>query len=158
MPSMPVPRGTTATSGVTKSQLDIDLSGTDTEDEQHVRKKSDIPEPVTEELVKKKRARLAKPLTEEMLTAPDGLLRIYEEFPKACRFRGRGSEAKDLKRLTTLYKEWAFQLHPGMAYQDFLIKCETLGSRAQIRSHLEYLRDMERSRYIVSHAACFFKC
>ena len=53
-----------------------------------------------------------------MLIGPEGLLRIYEEFPKAATFQGRGSEAKFIKRLMTLYKEWAFQLHPGVAFND----------------------------------------
>ncbi len=132
----------------------VNESDDDTEDEQpSSRKKEKDSKPQADEFVKKKKARFVKPLSEEMLCAPDGLLRIYEEFPKACPFRGRGSEAKDLKRLTTLYKEWAFQLHPGIAYQDFLVKCESLGSKGTMRNCLERLRDQERDRYVVSFLA-----
>lgn len=89
-----------------------------------------------------------KPLTEEMLISKDGLMRVYEEFPKNCKFHGRGSEAKDIKRMCTMYKEWAFQLHPGIAFPDFLQKCNELGSKARVRTHLEFLRDTERNRYL----------
>lgn len=135
----------------------VDLSDTDTEDESPVTlkkaenaKDSEAPQ---EELLKKKKPRVTRPLNEEMLMTPDGLLRIYEEFPSACRFHGRGSEAKDLKRLTTMYQEWAFQLHPGVAFPDFLIKCEQLGTKASSRVHLQGLRDRERDRYVVRGSA-----
>ena len=132
----------------------LDLSDTDTEDESPVTLKKGegaaANEPPQEELLKKKKPRFARPLNEEMLMTPDGLLRIYEEFPKACPFGGRGSEAKDLKRLTTMYQEWAFQLHPGIAFPDFLLKCEQLGAKASSRVHLQGMRDRERDRYVVS--------
>lgn len=110
-------------------------------------------EPVieAEELLVKKKVRHAKPFTEDLLTLPDGLQRIYEEFPVACKFRGRGSEAKDIKKLMTMYREWAFQLHPGLAPSDVIAKCETLGAKGKTRSCVQNLRDRERSRYIVSH-------
>lgn len=132
----------------------LDLSDTDTEDESPVALKKSANtagnEPPQEELLKKKKPRVARPFNEEVLMTPDGLLRVYEEFPKACPFHGRGSEAKDLKRLTTMYQEWAFQLHPGIAFPDFLIKCEQLGAKASSRVHLQSLRDRERDRYVVS--------
>ena len=127
-----------------------DMSGDDTEDEVTLKRTEPAKEEEpTEELVKRKKARLAKPFTEDMLTAVDGLQRIYQEFPKACPFRGRGSEAKDLKKLMTSYKEWAFQLHPGIAFPDFLVKCETLGSKSRPRICLQQLREIERDRYLV---------
>jgi hypothetical protein len=51
-----------------------------------------------------KRQNRTKPLNEEVLTSNDGLLRVYEEFPSACRFHGRGSEKEDLKRLMDTYR------------------------------------------------------
>ena len=103
-----------------------------------------------DELLVKKKVKHAKPFTEDLLTLPDGLQRIYEEFPVACKFRGRGSEAKDIKKLMTMYREWAFQLHPGLAPSDVIAKCETLGAKGKTRSCIQNLRDRERSRYIVS--------
>ena len=55
-----------------------------------------------------------------MLTGPDGIKRIYDEFPKIFSCKGRGSEAKDIKRLITMYTEWAYQLHSGIAFQDLV--------------------------------------
>jgi len=103
-----------------------------------------------DELVVKKKVRHSKPFTEDVLTHPDGIQRIYEEFPVSCKFRGRGSEAKDVKKLLTMYREWAFQLHPGLAFPDIVSKCESLGSKGKTRSCILNLRERERTRYIVS--------
>eukprot|EP00600_Ochromonadales_sp_CCMP1393_P006729 CAMPEP_0174965678 /NCGR_PEP_ID=MMETSP0004_2-20121128/6567_1 /TAXON_ID=420556 /ORGANISM="Ochromonas sp., Strain CCMP1393" /LENGTH=306 /DNA_ID=CAMNT_0016214537 /DNA_START=38 /DNA_END=958 /DNA_ORIENTATION=+ len=104
---------------------------------------------VADELVVKKKARNSKPFTEDVLTLPDGLQRIYEEFPVSCKFRGRGSEARDIKKLMAMYKEWAFQLHPGLSYCDVLSKCESLGGKGKTRGCVADLRDRERDRYII---------
>lgn len=103
-----------------------------------------------DELIVKKKVRHSKPFTEDLLTLPDGLQRIYEEFPVAAKFRGRGSEGKDLRKLLSMYREWAFQLHPGMAPSDVIAKCEVLGAKGKTRTCLQSLRERERSRYIVS--------
>lgn len=132
-----------------------DQSENETEDEQEQAKpvaeelkKDEDPEP--EKLLKKKRARVDKPFDENMLTSGNGLERIYQEFPNIYKCGGRGSEAKSLKKLTAMYKEWAFQLHRGLAFQDVLSRCEALGSRGQVRSQMDRLREAERDRYIVS--------
>ena len=133
-----------------------DESANETEDEREQAKpiaeelKRDDEGPQPEKLLKKKRIRVDKPFDENMLTSGNGLERIYQEFPNIYKCGGRGSEAKSLKKLTAMYKEWAFQLHRGLAFQDVLSKCETLGSKGQVRSHLHRLRELERDRYIVS--------
>lgn len=104
-------------------------------------------QPVAEEL-KTKKKKMARPFSEDVLASKDGLARIYEEFPLACQFRGRGFEAQDAKRLVTMYKEWAFQLHPGLAFPDLLNRCESLGAKGKVRTHLEQLRERERCRYL----------
>ena len=98
------------------------------------------------ELKTTKKAR--RTFDERILTNRDGLLRIYTEFPSACKFRGVGHEAQDIKNMLNKYKEWAFQLYPGLAFPDILSRCETLGSKAVVRSYAENLRDRERSRYL----------
>lgn len=114
----------------------------------------------TEELLKTKRPRHNKPFTEDILMSVAGLPRIYNEFPLACSKYPitRGSEAAYLKRLITLYKEWAFQLHPGLSFEDVVLKCETLGSKGRIRGYMQQMRENERDRYIVSctitHVIC----
>jgi hypothetical protein len=106
-------------------------------------------EVASEELLKKKRKQMVKPFNEELLTNTDGLSRIYE-FSKKMKFRGRGHEVDDVKLLMKVYREWAFQLHPGLAFTDVLARCETLGSKARVRHHMSSLRDKERERYLVS--------
>eukprot|EP01041_Mallomonas_annulata_P013489 gene13489-28595_t len=143
-----------------RAQSSIDLSRhilsdqEDTEDEA-LEKSKEKNKPtdgkVTEEPVeelKRKKARTAKKFTEDILIGRDGIQRIYEEFPKACKFRGRGFEASDLKRLANLYKEWAFQLFPNLAYEDLLKSAERLGSKGVVKHALDGLRDKERSRYM----------
>ena len=85
---------------------------------------------------------------ERILTNRDGLLRIYEEFPQACNFRGRGHEAQDAKMLINRYKEWGFQLYPNLAFRDLLSRVESLGSKAGTRVYTENLRERERCRYL----------
>jgi len=133
--------------------LDLSMSDGETEDEDKPRqapKSTDELIAEADELIVKKKARHTKPFTEDVLTHPDGLQRIYEEFPVACKFRGRGSEAKDIKKLMAMYREWAFQLHPALAFSDIISKCESLGSKGKTRYFIQNLRDRERSRYIVS--------
>lgn len=98
--------------------------------------------------LKKKARKKPRPFNEDVLTNGDGLVRIYEEFPVSVKFRGRGKEAEDLKRLLGMYKEWAFQLYPNLALPDILARCDTLGGKGKVRNHMEQLRDRERCRYL----------
>jgi len=56
-----------------------------------------------------------------------------------------------------MYKDWAFQLHPGMVFQDVLSKIEQLGSKERIRGYLQMQRENERNRYVVSNACCCWR-
>ncbi len=98
-----------------------------------------------------KKKRKLRPFNEDLLVGSDGLNRIYEDFPHNCRLNGgRGQEAQDVRRLTTMYKEWVFQLHPGMSFHDALLRTENLGPKGKVRTHLGKLRDREKCRYLVS--------
>ena len=128
---------------------------------------SSVIDPQPEELIVKKKARNSKPFTEDILVHPLGLQRIFEEFPQTFRFHNsnnfnstaasNGCEAKDIKRLMNMYKDWAFQLHPGMVFQDVLSKIEQLGSKERIRGYLQMQRENERNRYVVSNACCCWR-
>lgn len=108
-------------------------------------------EPAAEELLRTKRQRFNKPFTEDLLVGYEGMQRIYSEFPLHCQAKvPRGGEMNYLNRLLTRYKEWAFQLHPGLAFPDVVAKCEALGSKARVRNVLIQMRHSERDRYIVS--------
>jgi TIMELESS-interacting protein len=84
---------------------------------------------------------------EDLLCSEEGLPKIYETFPKKCKFRGRGYETADLKNMLSCYKEWAFFLHPGIAFQDVLNSCERFGRMKQTKEALDKLRNIERTRY-----------
>lgn len=82
--------------------MDILLDNEDSDDDTIQRdKESDEKNKENAELELKlatKRPRNLKPVNEDLLIGPDGLNRIYQEFPELCRFRGRGNEKQDLKR------------------------------------------------------------
>lgn len=48
------------------------------------------------------------------------------------------------------YKEWAFQLHPGVSTADLFLKCDKLGATSRVKNYMQELRSMERDRYLVS--------
>jgi Replication Fork Protection Component Swi3 len=142
---------------MSKSRLD-DLFDGDTEEDEpkliglkrssdDVIKNDEDGNPI-EELLKKtvKRKRV---FTEDILTGCDGLVRIYEDFPREKLFMGRGYELQDMKRLLHRYKEWGFQMFPGLAFPDLLNRCETFGPKARTRVCLKVLRDRERDRFVV---------
>jgi hypothetical protein len=99
-------------------------------------------------LKSKKKPRKSPYLTSELLLSEDGLQKVYEEFPTRLKFRGRGYETDDLKKMMSAYREWAWMLNPGSAFTDFLLKCESLGNTKEIKSLLEQLRDKEKARFI----------
>ena len=102
----------------------------------------------TDELIKRT-VKKKKVFTEDILTGCDGLIRIYEDFPREKLFMGRGYELQDMKRLLHRYKEWGFQMFPGLAFPDLLSRCESFGSKARTRNCLKGLRDRERDNYVV---------
>ena len=106
------------------------------------------------EELKKKIVRRQKVFTEEMLTGRDGLVRIYEDFPRDDLFHGRGYELQDMKRLLKLYKEWGFQMYPGLAWPDLLSRCETFGHRMKTKNSLQVIRHRERDRCGVRPVTC----
>lgn len=87
------------------------------------------------------------PFDEALLCSEAGMESIYNSFPMKCKFRGRGHETADLKNLMLNYKEWAFWLHPGLAFSDVLDKCELLGKSKLVRDKMQALRERERDRY-----------
>lgn len=135
---------------------DRSLGGENSDDaaavHENEKNKTSSTETAPEELLKTKKIKRARPFNEDLLCGDEGLLRVYEEFPIGCKFKteSRGSESAYLRRLITMYKEWAFQLHPGIAFSDVLHKCESLGVKSKVRGLLEKLRERERERYVVS--------
>ena len=120
-------------------------NGKDDNKEGGEKTEGDEPEP---EIILKKKVKVGKNFSEEILCGAEGLNRIYEEFPKVFQFRGKGHEASDLSRLTRLYKEWAFQLYSGLAFTDLLKSVHTFSTRGSVRTHIAEMRERERDRYM----------
>lgn len=51
-----------------------------------------------------------------------------------------GKEIKDLKRTLALFQLWSHRLFPKYTFEDFLNKCETLGKKRPIKTHLRKVR------------------
>jgi hypothetical protein len=103
----------------------------------------------TEEILLVKKRKTRRQVNEADIAGDEGIFRIYEEFPSLCKFRGRGSEAHDLKQMINVYKEWCFQLYPSIAYEDVVEKILTFSSKSAVHSTLERLRQQECNRYMV---------
>lgn len=106
-------------------------------------------------LIKKKPKRRGVPFSEDVLTSPDGLDRLYNDFSRAQNkkplFRGRGYEEQDLKNMLRMYKDWGFNLYPGLSFTDLLNSIERLESKPKVRACMGRLRNKERNRYLVNN-------
>jgi hypothetical protein len=136
----------------------LDSLSSDSDDESAKKESSITPldtKPV-EELLKTKRPRYNKPLTEELLLSVNGIEKVYNEFPLYLKSSSvtSGHEGAYLTTLLTHYKNWHFQVFPGASFSDFISKTDTLGSKSRIRSYMNRLRDKERDRYLVSVYHC----
>lgn len=103
---------------------------------------------VTEQLVKRKKAR--RSLQPDLLVGPNGLRRVYGEFPRECGLT-EGAEGRSLRKLIACYRSWTFDMYPGLSFTDMLGAIETQSNKAQVRACLNELRDTERDRYLVPH-------
>lgn len=57
-------------------------------------------------------------------------------------------QAEFLRGLMVAYKEWGYQLYPGVAFEDLASRTEKLGGKARTRDLMHELRDTERDRVI----------
>jgi len=51
-----------------------------------------------------------------------------------------GREVKDMERTLKLFELWSHRLFPKYTFDDFLTKCENLGKKRPIRTHLRKIR------------------
>ncbi|CAM9361739.1 unnamed protein product [Ectocarpus sp. 12 AP-2014] len=86
--------------------------------------------------------------SEDHLVKEKGLRQVYKDFPQKCQYKGRGREAEFLRGLMVAYKEWGYQLYPGVAFEDLASRTEKLGGRARTRNLMHELRDTERDRVL----------
>lgn len=57
----------------------------------------------------------------------------------SLKFR-QGHAIEYMKRTMSLYKLWSHRLFPKYTFEDFLTKCETLGKKKPIKTHLRKVR------------------
>eukprot|EP00904_Undaria_pinnatifida_P013275 jgi/Undpi1/9078/HiC_scaffold_26.g11538.m1 len=104
---------------------------------------------VAPEEASKKPASTRRPaFSENDLVKEKGLLQIYKQFPQKCQYKGKGREREFLRGLMVAYKEWGYQLYPGIAFEDLASRTEKLGGRERTRDFMHELRDTERDRYV----------
>ncbi|RHY26320.1 hypothetical protein DYB32_008049 [Aphanomyces invadans] len=92
---------------------------------------------------KKKRATFS----EQHLLGPKGFSLVYSSFP--THFNGavtNGNESEALRELITAYKEWAYELYPGLNFEDLVDRTEIIAKKATVSSYLSDLRQQERKR------------
>ena len=90
---------------------------------------------------KKKQKKLAPKFSHDLLLDPQkGLVSVFKSFPK-LKFKGKGHEASDLRRLLNKYAEWAHVLVPEMEFSDFIGRLEK-GSNARVREKLDQIRNV----------------
>ena len=76
------------------------------------------------EKTRKKNKKLAPKFTPDLLLDRNkGLTAVFKSFPKH-KFKGKGHEASDLRKLLGKYAEWAHVLVPDMEFTDFITRLE----------------------------------
>ncbi len=96
-------------------------------------------------------------LTISQLVGPDGLIRIRREFPSQLRYpRGRSANVRQdidaaaicSRKLVAAYQSFCYDLCPSFAFEDFLIKMDSLGSKKEVKSFLQNMRDDVRNAHV----------
>ena len=85
------------------------------------------------------------------LTGADGLIRIRSDFTSLKYPQKRScldSAATYSRSLIQAYKGWAYNLFPGLAFEDVLSRVETFGSKREIKSHLTHMRTDVRNAHL----------
>ncbi|CAO3639964.1 unnamed protein product [Cunninghamella blakesleeana] len=74
------------------------------------------------------------------LLEPNGIYRIRSETPW-LKFKGKGHEVEDLKKMMIYYKVWANQLYPRLNFTDFADRVMKVTSKKQCKIVLDQWRD-----------------
>ncbi|XP_058801355.1 protein TIPIN homolog [Phymastichus coffea] len=78
-------------------------------------------------------------LNTERLKGPKGIHTI-EKLYEGFKFQGKGHEKEDLDKVMKRLEYWAFRLYPKLHFDDFLDKCEHLGHKKDLQTHLKRYR------------------
>jgi hypothetical protein len=106
---------------------------------------------------KRKSTRVPDLLTVETLTGPQGLVKVPNDVRmELSRLRPSGggkkptvaASARYALTLVESYRSYFFQLAPGLAFEDALLKAERLGSKRPVRRYLEQMRQAARNAHV----------
>ncbi|KAL4139941.1 hypothetical protein PRNP1_015370 [Phytophthora ramorum] len=83
-------------------------------------------------------------LRESHLVSAEGLKKVHRTFPYQVSGDVSGREAQALASLVKMYKQWAFDLYPGLNLEDFVERAETLGKSHEVQGLMTELREKEK--------------
>lgn len=96
-------------------------------------------------------------LTTSHLTGPQGLIRVRQEFPTQLRYprchssnvrRDIDAAAAYSRQLVAAYQSFCYDLCPSFAFEDLLLKIDMLGSKKEVKSYLQQMRDDVRNAHV----------
>ena len=119
--------------GAQEGNQDVNLSGDEVKEGDENEDKKVQPPP------KKTITRKLFVLNSQRLKGPKGVHTI-EKLYEGFKFKGKGHEKEDLDRVMKRLEYWAFRLFPKLDYDDFLAKCEHLGHKKDLQTHLKRYR------------------
>ena len=99
--------------------------------------------PKTQKKATKKRKVPPKLTPEALCDKHKGITAVYKAFP-AVRFKGKGHEATDLRRLLDKYREWGHTLLPEMEFTDLVEKIEKLKHNSRVRDRVNFIRSVQQ--------------
>jgi predicted nucleic acid-binding protein len=102
--------------------------------------------------------RMKRPtLTPAVLMGPKGLIRIRSEFGRKVRWPSSSFSSKRKEEdaaaaysrsLIQTYKSFCYDLFPGSAFQDVLTRIESFGSKKEVKSYLQSMREEIRNNHL----------
>ncbi|XP_006831577.1 PREDICTED: TIMELESS-interacting protein [Chrysochloris asiatica] len=78
-------------------------------------------------------------LDAQRLISERGLPTLRHVFDKT-KFKGKGHEAEDLKKLIRQMEHWAHRLFPKLQFEDFVDRVEYLGNKKEVQTCLKRIR------------------
>lgn len=94
---------------------------------------------------KLKRKRAIPKIDAERLLSENGLPKLRREAPK-LKFKGKGNEAKDLRKLLDYYQIWAHGMFPKANFRDAAIRVEKVCHERRLRVALSTWQEENRQK------------
>lgn len=87
-------------------------------------------------------------LRESHLVSAEGFKKVHRTFPYQVSADVSGREAQALASLIRMYKQWAYDLYPGLNFEDFVERTEMLSKGHQVQGLMTELREKERLKFV----------